>query len=341
MEGRQGMRPAPEQLRAHCQYFSRLGWALFGYMAAMLAVADGGIRRRRVLAPGLLVSRSFCGCCPCSRDMGPGGLVFFLVVRGVPAPPPAPARPMGPGKLLRSTSSAWAPPIWSISSPDLDGGGGPSAGGAGGQPGGPDAAYPMLLNVLLGCVIAPVMEELIFRKLLLSRLRPYGSRFALWASALCFGLFHGNLNQFFYACAVGLVLGWAALSSGRIWQPILLHAGLNAVSTVLLPLLEPLGGPGGGPAEPAGAGLHPPGRGLFPPAAPGPTPCGPRRPSLPPLDLGGLSGVSGHGLLPAALASALRRLAAVSAGAAPTCSPEKQETPRKCAASPVLWNRYT
>ena len=53
MEGRQGMRPAPEQLRAHCQYFSRLGWALFGYMAAMLAVQTVVSAAAALLAPGL------------------------------------------------------------------------------------------------------------------------------------------------------------------------------------------------------------------------------------------------------------------------------------------------
>ena len=245
MEGRQGMRPAPEQLRAHCQYFSRLGWALFGYMAAMLAVQTVVSAAAALLAPGLLVQPVFLWLLSVLSGYGAGGLVFFLVVRGVPAPPPAPARPMGPGKLLRvyvlCLGSTYLVNLITLTLMEVVG---LLRGAPVDNPVDQMAAYPMLLNVLLGCVIAPVMEELIFRKLLLSRLRPYGSRFALWASALCFGLFHGNLNQFFYACAVGLVLGWAALSSGRIWQPILLHAGLNAVSTVLLPLVEPLGAPG-------------------------------------------------------------------------------------------------
>ena len=83
-----------------------------------------------------------------------------------------------------------------------------------------------------------------FRKLLLERLRPYGERFALWISALCFGLFHGNLSQFFYACVIGLALGYVALRTGRVWQPMLLHAMINAVSTILVPLLEPFGAAG-------------------------------------------------------------------------------------------------
>ena len=50
------------------------------------------------------------------------------------------------------------------------------------------------------------------------------------ASALCFGLFHGNLNQFFYAFLLGLVLAELALSTGCLWQAVLLHALVNLFS---------------------------------------------------------------------------------------------------------------
>ena len=93
MEGRQGMRPAPEQLRAHCQYFSRLGWALFGYMAAMLAVQTAAAAAAALLAPGLPAQPVFLWLLSVLSGYGAGGLVFFLVVRGVPAPPPAPEPP--------------------------------------------------------------------------------------------------------------------------------------------------------------------------------------------------------------------------------------------------------
>ena len=90
--------------------------------------------------------------------------------------------------------------------------------------------YPLPLQLLLAGLIAPAAEELLFRRLLLRRLRPYGERFALVASALCFGLFHGNLNQFFYAFLLGLVLAELALSTGCLWQAVLLHALVNLFS---------------------------------------------------------------------------------------------------------------
>ena len=103
------------------------------------------------------------------------------------------------------------------------------------------ADYPLVLNLLLGCVIAPVCEEYLFRGLLLNRLRPYGEQFAVWASALCFGLFHGNLSQFFYACAIGVLFAGVVLKTGRLRQAMLLHALINFVGTGLIPLLSGLG----------------------------------------------------------------------------------------------------
>ena len=48
-------------------------------------------------------------------------------------------------------------------------------------------------------VLAPVMEELIFRKVLIDRTIVYGDKAAVVLSGLLFGVFHGNFHQFFYA----------------------------------------------------------------------------------------------------------------------------------------------
>lgn len=103
------------------------------------------------------------------------------------------------------------------------------------------AGYPIALNLLLGCVIAPLSEEYLFRRLLLDRLRPYGDKFALLASALCFGLFHGNVNQLLYAFTVGALFAYVVLRTGCLWQSVLLHALVNFTSVGLVPLLTLLG----------------------------------------------------------------------------------------------------
>lgn len=96
---------------------------------------------------------------------------------------------------------------------------------------------PTGLYLVIAGLIAPVMEELIFRKLLLDRLRPFGDRWAILISALAFGLFHMNLYQFFYATALGLIFGGVVLKTGKVWHGMLLHAIVNLSSPALNALM--------------------------------------------------------------------------------------------------------
>ena len=235
-------RPAPSELRAHCQYFSRLGWALFAQMLSMLVVQVVISVPVGLLSPQLLNDPVFLWGLSAVSVYGVSFPIFCLVLRGVPAPPRPEARPLGPARFFQAyvicLCVMYVANYFTLILTDLIG---LLRGNTVTNPVDQIGAYPTILNILLGCVIAPVSEELMFRKLLLDRLRPYGGRFAVIASALCFGLFHGNLNQLFYAVAIGLALGCTALRTGRLWQNILLHAMINFISVGLLPLLEPLG----------------------------------------------------------------------------------------------------
>lgn len=55
-------------------------------------------------------------------------------------------------------------------------------------------------------VMAPICEEILFRKILIDRIRLYGDKAAILVSSVVFGLSHGNFYQFFYAFGIGLVL---------------------------------------------------------------------------------------------------------------------------------------
>lgn len=68
---------------------------------------------------------------------------------------------------------------------------------------------------------APISEELLFRGLVLRSMAPHGKRFAIFASALLFGLYHGNLIQAPFAFLVGLVLGYVALEYNIGWAMVL------------------------------------------------------------------------------------------------------------------------
>ncbi len=91
------------------------------------------------------------------------------------------------------------------------------------------------MKVLVLAVCAPIVEEIIFRKTLIDRLKVYGDAVAIGTSALCFGLFHGNFSQFFYATFLGLVFGYMYAKSGRLRYSICFHVIINLFGGVIVP----------------------------------------------------------------------------------------------------------
>ena len=86
-------------------------------------------------------------------------------------------------------------------------------------------------------IIGPIVEEFIFRKLLMDKLGIYGDRVAIFVSAISFGLFHGNLYQFFYAALLGFVLAYLYSKTANVWYPIALHMLINFFGSVIPMLL--------------------------------------------------------------------------------------------------------
>jgi len=89
---------------------------------------------------------------------------------------------------------------------------------------------------LYASIAAPIVEEILFRGFVQRSLLPFGKKFAIFGSALLFGMFHGNLVQTPYAFLVGLVLGYVA-AEYNIWWAIALHMINNMVLADLLPRL--------------------------------------------------------------------------------------------------------
>lgn len=84
---------------------------------------------------------------------------------------------------------------------------------------------------------APVMEELVFRKLIVDRAVRYGQGVAVVVSGLMFGLFHGNLNQFVYATVIGTFLAYLYVKTGKLKITISLHMLFNFIGGFLPTLL--------------------------------------------------------------------------------------------------------
>lgn len=92
------------------------------------------------------------------------------------------------------------------------------------------------IYALFVVILAPVIEELFFRKLLITRIERFGEAPAIIVSGLVFGLFHGNLYQVFYAIALGMALGYIYIRTRKILVTIGLHMMINLFGGVLIPL---------------------------------------------------------------------------------------------------------
>lgn len=82
-------------------------------------------------------------------------------------------------------------------------------------------------------LLAPIFEEMLFRKVICDRVIKYGQRTAILLSGLLFGLFHGNFNQFFYATFLGCFLAFIYVKTGNIKYTIGLHMMVNFIGSVV------------------------------------------------------------------------------------------------------------
>ena len=84
-------------------------------------------------------------------------------------------------------------------------------------------------------VVAPVVEELFFRGLLLGEMqRRWGTAAAVAASSVVFGATHFQPLQFPGLTAAGAVFAIAAVRTRRLGPAIAVHAGFNATTFVAL-----------------------------------------------------------------------------------------------------------
>lgn len=99
----------------------------------------------------------------------------------------------------------------------------------------------LLPTIIVAGIVAPIVEELVFRKVLLDRLRRYGDLIAVLVSGLCFGLYHGNIAQFLYASVMGFIFAYVVIRTGRIRYSIALHICINILGTGILPQIVKMG----------------------------------------------------------------------------------------------------
>lgn len=88
--------------------------------------------------------------------------------------------------------------------------------------------------ILYVCIVAPALEELVFRGLILgisSRFIPF--IYTNIIQALLFGVYHGNVTQGIYAFVLGMFIGFVSYKAGGIVYTFILHSALNLTGLYL------------------------------------------------------------------------------------------------------------
>ena len=96
---------------------------------------------------------------------------------------------------------------------------------------------PLWANLLFVGILAPILEEIFYRKLIIDRLRRYGDLIAILFSGLLFGLIHGNFHQVFYATLSGILFGYVYVHTGKLRYTVALHMSVNLLGGVIVPLI--------------------------------------------------------------------------------------------------------
>ena len=90
---------------------------------------------------------------------------------------------------------------------------------------------PIYTDIIYAICIAPVLEEIVFRGVLMTYLKKYGIQTAIIVSSLFFGISHYNIYMIIPAFFIGVVLAYVSYKYS-IKYSILLHILLNIVANM-------------------------------------------------------------------------------------------------------------
>ena len=90
---------------------------------------------------------------------------------------------------------------------------------------------PIYTDIIYAICIAPILEEIVFRGVLMTYLKKYGIQTAIIVSSLFFGISHYNIYMIIPAFFIGIVLAYVSYKYS-IKYSILLHILLNIVANM-------------------------------------------------------------------------------------------------------------
>ncbi len=96
-----------------------------------------------------------------------------------------------------------------------------------------DAMMNNVLYLFVYIVISPLLEEYVFRGVLLNCLSKYGRYFALIMTSVLYALAHGSIREMLPGLLMGYLLGKMALNYGSIWPSVICHILANGLMCLL------------------------------------------------------------------------------------------------------------
>lgn len=94
--------------------------------------------------------------------------------------------------------------------------------------------------VIVPAVVGPILEELIFRKIIFGSLhKRMNFFFAAFISSVVFGALHMDFSHMLTYFTMGLVFAFLYVQTKRIWVPIVVHMAMNTFAVVGQMLIDP------------------------------------------------------------------------------------------------------
>ena len=88
---------------------------------------------------------------------------------------------------------------------------------------------PLYIDVIMAVFVAPILEEIVFRGVIMNNLKKYGIRVAIIINSFLFGLSHYNIEMIVPAFLTGIIFSCVAYKYS-IKYSILIHFFINAIT---------------------------------------------------------------------------------------------------------------
>ncbi len=99
-------------------------------------------------------------------------------------------------------------------------------------------AFPLF--IIIPALIAPILEEIIFRKIIFGTLyKRINFFFAAVISAVIFGIIHGEPAHLLIYASMGFVFSFLYVKTKSILTPIIVHMSMNSISVLVQFNLDP------------------------------------------------------------------------------------------------------